>query len=716
MGAVVEFVADTFEAVGDAVGAVAEVVTSAVEEVANVVEDTAKAVVATVEAIAEDPMKALPMIAVAVAAPYVAPYLWAGATTATAAAVLNTGIALAQGADPLDIAKNLAMSTVTQGVASELDLSTGYNFADKALGNAASAAIQGGDIENAIGSSLGGSLVSMGTGAITREIRDFDYKNFFDDAINNSEMSDKDATLLAQGRIFEDGVNSGISADKAAEIAENFDPNAEEYVAYKNAPASKEEILNAEIFKDAIEHGFSQEEAAAIAKGAIEGQNPTVSNPVAGSSVTVEGYDSDVPETTSPITYASVSKEDLDKELGDGEIDQETYDDLIKYASDITESEQEYVDPFEESPIDATKPEERDFDAPVEESPIDATKPVPYGALNATTNEDGNTVYTYDDGSTLTMDSDNNVMDVTEATDYIEGIEETETDGAGRTTFDNALERAEDGDYSEYEYLEEADPKSKSGFSLKFGKPSGARQSSARTARSRIAPKAPSTSGSSTSLTSSTGGLDSLGGGQYGVGLTSGATKGNTDYSLLGEQETEEPQGFASGGSSNSSTQGVYDLSTTAGSPFLGGGNSDIMALKPGTIKGKINYALPGYPFGQEWKAAKAGGSIQNAPEGHNPQFFSEGGLGKMKNTYVKGEGDGTSDSIAAMLANGEFVIPADVVSNLGNGSNDAGAKVLDEFLRTIRAHKRKANPKGLPPDSKGALGYLATAKKKVKK
>ncbi len=133
-------------------------------------------------------------------------------------------------------------------------------------------------------------------------------------------------------------------------------------------------------------------------------------------------------------------------------------------------------------------------------------------------------------------------------------------------------------------------------------------------------------------------------------------------------------------------------------------------------IKGKINYALPGYPFGKEWKAAKAGGSIQNAPEGHNPQFFSEGGLGQMKNTYVKGAGDGTSDSIAAMLANGEFVIPADVVSSLGNGSNDSGAKVLDEFLRTIRAHKRKANPKGLPPDSKGALGYLAAAKKKVKK
>ena len=234
--------------------------------------------------------------------------------------------------------------------------------------------------------------------------------------------------------------------------------------------------------------------------------------------------------------------------------------------------------------------------------------------------------------------------------------------------------------------------------------------SSARTARSRIAPKP---TGAPTANAPETG-LDALGGEQYGVGLTSNVSKGNSEYDLLGEVETEEPQNFASGGSA--ATQGVYDLSTTATSPFLGGGNADIKALKPGMIKGKINYGLPGYPFGQEWKAAKAGGAIQNAPTGHNPQFFSEGGLGQMKNTYVKGAGDGTSDSIAAMLANGEFVIPADVVSSLGNGSNDSGAKVLDEFLRTIRAHKRKASPKGLPPDSKGALGYLAAAKKKVKK
>ena len=103
-------------------------------------------------------------------------------------------------------------------------------------------------------------------------------------------------------------------------------------------------------------------------------------------------------------------------------------------------------------------------------------------------------------------------------------------------------------------------------------------------------------------------------------------------------------------------------------------------------------------------------------PEGHNPQFFSEGGLGSLHNRFVQGAGDGTSDSIPAMLANGEFVIPADVVSSLGNGSNDSGAHVLDAFLKTVREHKQKHDAKHLPPDSKGALAYLLQAKQKVSK
>jgi hypothetical protein len=106
--------------------------------------------------------------------------------------------------------------------------------------------------------------------------------------------------------------------------------------------------------------------------------------------------------------------------------------------------------------------------------------------------------------------------------------------------------------------------------------------------------------------------------------------------------------------------------------------------------------------------------SQEHLSQEHFPHFFSEGGLNTLENRYVKGDGDGTSDSVPAMLANGEFVIPADVVSKLGNGSNDAGASVLDQFLTSIREHAQNHDPKKLPPDSKGPLAYLLDAKRKV--
>ena len=114
---------------------------------------------------------------------------------------------------------------------------------------------------------------------------------------------------------------------------------------------------------------------------------------------------------------------------------------------------------------------------------------------------------------------------------------------------------------------------------------------------------------------------------------------------------------------------------------------------------------------GYQPKQYAAGGDVEQE---HNPEFFSVGGLESIENKYVKGDGDGTSDSVPAMLANGEFVIPADVVSKLGNGSNDAGADVLDKFLVSIREHAQDHDPKKLPPQSKGPLAYLLDAKRKV--
>jgi len=67
----------------------------------------------------------------------------------------------------------------------------------------------------------------------------------------------------------------------------------------------------------------------------------------------------------------------------------------------------------------------------------------------------------------------------------------------------------------------------------------------------------------------------------------------------------------------------------------------------------------------------------------------------------LKGPGDGMSDNIPATingrqparLADGEFVIPADVVSHLGNGSTEAGAKQLHAMMNRIRK-ARTGNPK----------------------
>jgi hypothetical protein len=66
---------------------------------------------------------------------------------------------------------------------------------------------------------------------------------------------------------------------------------------------------------------------------------------------------------------------------------------------------------------------------------------------------------------------------------------------------------------------------------------------------------------------------------------------------------------------------------------------------------------------------------------------------GGLPPRYLRGGGDGMSDSIRARiggkqearLADGEFVVPADVVSHLGNGSSNAGAKKLYAMMNRIR-------------------------------
>jgi hypothetical protein len=112
---------------------------------------------------------------------------------------------------------------------------------------------------------------------------------------------------------------------------------------------------------------------------------------------------------------------------------------------------------------------------------------------------------------------------------------------------------------------------------------------------------------------------------------------------------------------------------------------------------------LAGYDrmVGEQPMYSMASGGISNLGG------YSDGGR------MLRGPGDGMSDSIPASisgkrparLADGEFVVPADVVSHLGNGSTDAGAKTLYGMMDKVRTARtgrksqgREINPRKYMP------------------
>jgi hypothetical protein len=122
---------------------------------------------------------------------------------------------------------------------------------------------------------------------------------------------------------------------------------------------------------------------------------------------------------------------------------------------------------------------------------------------------------------------------------------------------------------------------------------------------------------------------------------------------------------------------------------------------------------LPNFEFAE---LGEMGPSFQMRSGGLVPPFAGGGPLtmaaGKLRKDYrqgdaVEGPGDGQSDDIPAMLADGEFVLPADVVAALGNGSNKAGADKLYDMMHNIRRQARKGNPKDLPKPAKSPLQYM---------
>jgi hypothetical protein len=114
--------------------------------------------------------------------------------------------------------------------------------------------------------------------------------------------------------------------------------------------------------------------------------------------------------------------------------------------------------------------------------------------------------------------------------------------------------------------------------------------------------------------------------------------------------------------------------------------------------------------------AERAGIKVAQMPKANVPKDFTyaaaNGGIMHGLGGYsdyaaggrlLKGPGDGVSDSIPAVignrqparLADGEFVVPARIVSELGNGSTEAGARQLYAMMERIQKGRRKSVGKG---------------------
>ena len=124
--------------------------------------------------------------------------------------------------------------------------------------------------------------------------------------------------------------------------------------------------------------------------------------------------------------------------------------------------------------------------------------------------------------------------------------------------------------------------------------------------------------------------------------------------------------------------------------------NTGSKFAKPTVTMGQINVQPQQQDDGSSDQVLAASGGIM----GYGLGGYAAGGNPRL----LKGPGDGMSDDIPATignrqparLADGEFVVPADVVSGLGNGSTDAGAKVLHQMMdkvRMDRTGKKKQAP-----------------------
>jgi hypothetical protein len=184
-------------------------------------------------------------------------------------------------------------------------------------------------------------------------------------------------------------------------------------------------------------------------------------------------------------------------------------------------------------------------------------------------------------------------------------------------------------------------------------------------------------------------GTSSLGQGGQLAGLLGIAGLANK---MFGSSGSGGYAGYQGGIPTYTAARTMNTIPTTVANPLAGQtGQPATIPRRPGS--GGVTYFSP-----MTYTEKKAEGGI--ASLGHLGSYSDGGQL-------LRGPGDGVSDDIPATiadrqparLADGEFVIPARIVSELGNGSTEAGARKLYAMMDRIKSARRKA--KDIAADTK---------------
>jgi hypothetical protein len=142
------------------------------------------------------------------------------------------------------------------------------------------------------------------------------------------------------------------------------------------------------------------------------------------------------------------------------------------------------------------------------------------------------------------------------------------------------------------------------------------------------------------------------------------------------------------GGAANGGLMRAYAMGGNIGSRYPSPDDGAVMDTSNMVGAHQTVNMAPHYPMQYTGTGYASGGHLGD---------YSDGGR------LLKGPGDGVSDDIPAQigrrqparLADGEFVVPARIVSELGNGSTDAGAKRLYAMMDRVQKNRKKSVGKG---------------------